>query len=216
MATAVAWYTTSQTPDEVLAWVQAHRPTGSSPSGSGSGSVGPSFVTFAYPTPNSSLIVTPASGPAGRTVIRLDASVIWTPSRNADTRLGYTASSVTVVTVNSLNPHNALPARETAPLVVHQVVDLLNALQPQIPASRNCAMDDGTRVRITLPGLATVTANPGGCGEVTVAPANGAAVQTYAGGPDLVTRVYALFGVTWSRTGDLPPGTERTGASGLQ
>jgi hypothetical protein len=221
VATTVAWYSTTQTPAEVLAWVQDHRPTGSAPAGSGSGSSGPSFVSFSYPTPQSSLIVTPATGADGRTVIRLDATVIWTPSRNPSTKLADNAPSVTVVTVNTLNPHNALPANETAPLtataplVVHQVVDLLNALQPQIPTSQNCAMDDGTLVKITLPGLATVSANASGCGEVKVTPSSGPA-QTYAGGPDLITKVYALFGITWSRTGVLPQGIERTGASGLQ
>lgn len=219
-ATAVAWYSTSQTPDQVLSWVQAHRPAGSSWSGSGSGSVGPAFVSFAYPTPQSSLIVTPASGSDGRTVIRLDASVIWTPSRGADTRLGYHTPSVTVVTTNTLNPHSGLPADETtpvtatAPLVVHQVVDLLNALQPEIPSTRHCANDDGTRVQITLPDLATAVAVAGGCGDVTVTPVDGPA-QHYTAG-DLIPRVYALFGITWSRTGGLPPGTERTGAFGLR
>lgn len=59
-------------------------------------------------------------------------------------------------------------------------------------------MDDGTRVRITLPGLATVLADPGGCDGVTVTPHTGSA-QHYAGGNELITEVYALFGVTWSR-----------------
>ena len=218
-AVSVAWYSTSQTPDQVLEWVQAHRPTGSSASGGGSGSAGPSFLTFAYATLDSSLIVTPQSGADGRTVVRLDASVVWTPSRASGSKLGYDTPSVSVVTTNTLNPHTTLPATETrtvtasAPLVVHQVVDLLNALQPQIPGTRHCAMDDGTRVRITLPGLAAVSADPGGCDDVTITP-QGGTPQYYSGGSTLVTKVYALFGITWSRTGDLPPRTERTGASG--
>ena len=220
-AVSVAWYSTSQTPDQVLAWVQAHRPTGSTASGGGSGSTGPSFLTFAYGTSDSSLIVTPQSGSDGRTVIRLDASVVWTPSRAAGSKLGYDAPSVSVVTTDTLNPHSALPATETrtvtatAPLIVHQVVDLLNALQPQIPGTRHCAMDDGTRVLITLPGVAAVSADPGGCDDVTITPQAGAP-QSYSGGSALVTKVYALFGIIWSRTGDLPPGTERTGASGTR
>ena len=221
-AVAVAWYSTSQTPDQVLEWVQAHRPTGSSASGGGSGSSSaPNFLTFSFATLDSQLIVTPESGSDGRTVIRLDASVIWTPSRAAGSRLGYDAPSVSVVTTNTLNPQFSLPATETrtvtatAPLVVHQVVDLLNALQPPIPGTRHCADDDGTRVLITLPGLATVSANPGGCGDVKVTP-QGGAPQYYAGGSALITKVYALFGIIWSRTNDLPPGTERTAASGTR
>ena len=220
-ATAVAWYYSSQTPDQVLEWVQAHRPTGSSWTGSGSGSVGPSFVSFSYPTPYSSLIVTPQSGSDGRTVIRLDASVIWTPSRSPGSVLGYDTPSVSVVTTDSINPQPPLPATEsrtvtaTAPPIIHQVVDLLNGLQPQIPGERHCAMDDGTRVTITLPGLAVAVADPGGCGEVVITP-QGGSPKPYAGGNDLVRKVYALFGGTWSRTGDLPPGTERTEASGLR
>jgi hypothetical protein len=44
----------------------------------------------------------------------------------------------------------------------------------------------------------------------------GGAPQSYDGGPELITKVYALFGVTWSRSSDLPPGIERTGASGTR
>lgn len=217
-ATAVAWYYSSEPPDRVLAWVQTHPPTGSSWSGSGSGSVVPNFVTFSYPTPQSSLIVTPQSGPDGRTIIRLDASVVWNPLRDQTTLLGYGATSVSVITTNKLNPQQRLPAAEavlktsTDPAVIRQVVDLINALRPPIPGTRDCAMDDGTRVLITLPGVATVNADPVGCGEVTVTPRNGAP-ETFDGG-DLVPRVYALFGVTWSRSSDLPPRVERTEASG--
>ncbi|WP_194923221.1 hypothetical protein [Catenulispora pinisilvae] len=219
-ATAVAWYYSPESPDQVLAWVWAHPPTGSSWSGSGSGSVGPSFLTFSYPTPQSSLIVTPQSGPDGRTVIRLDASVVWNPLRDQSTLLGYGATSVSVVTTNQLNPRQQLPAAEavlktsTDPAVVHKVVDLLNALQPPIPGTRHCAMDDGTRVRITLPGEATVDANPVGCDEVTVTP-QGGAPENFSGG-DLVPQIYALFGVTWSRSSDLPAGTGTTGAFGTR
>jgi hypothetical protein len=124
-----------------------------------------------------------------------------------------------VVTTDTMNPQTPLSAAETRtvtatdPLIVHQVVDLLNALQPRIPGTRHCAMDDGTRVRITLPGVAAVSAAPGGCGDVTITP-QGGSPQDYSGGSELITKVYALFGIIWSRTGDLPPGTERTGASG--
>jgi hypothetical protein len=218
-ATATAWYSAPQSPEMVLAWVQSHPPTGSSWEGSGSGSAGPSFVSFQYPTPHSSLIISSEAGSDGRTIIRLDASVIWTPSRNPDARLGSNAPSVSVVTTNPMNPRTPLPADEattvtsTDPAIVHKVVDLLNALQPPVPGTKHCAMDQGIRVLITMPGRATVSADPGGCGEVTVTPQGGAA-QSYDGGGDLVTKVYALFGITWSRTTGLPPGTERTAASG--
>lgn len=220
-ATSIAWYSTSQSPAEVLAWVQADRPAGSSPAGSGSGSNTPSFVVFSYPTPQSSLTVTPASGPDGRTVIRIDASVGWTPTRSPASELGYDTPSVSVVTTapSAQSAHSALPARETrtvtatAPLVVHQIVDLLNALPPETPGVVNCPMDDGTRVLITLPGLASVTADPVGCEGVTITP-QGGKPQHYSGGTGLITKVYALFGITWTRTGVLPPGIERTGASG--
>jgi hypothetical protein len=217
---AVGWYQTSESPDQVLAWVKAHPPTGSSVSGWSDGtSTAPSFVSFSFAGPVSSLIVTPESGASGHTVIRLDASVVWTPSRPAGSTLGYDAPSVSVVTVNGMNPQFAPPADEartltaTDPVIVHKVVDLLNALQPPIPGVRSCPMDDGTHVQITLPGLATVNADAGGCGGVTLTP-QGGAPQVYSGASDLITKVYALFGITWSRTGALPPGIERTGAAG--
>lgn len=219
---AVGWYQSPESPDQVLAAVRAHPPTGSSLSAwSGGGSSAPAFVSFAFPGADGSLIVTPATGADGRTVIRLDADVDWTPSRPAGSALGYGAPSVSVVTIAGLNPQFALPpaqtrvATATAPLIVHQVVDLLNALQPPVPGARSCPMDDGTRVRITLPGLATVDAEAGGCGGVTLTP-QGGAPQHYAGAGDLITKVYALFGITWSRTGGLPPSIERTEASGTR
>jgi hypothetical protein len=215
---STAWYYTSESPGQVLAWVRAHPPQGSSLATSGSGSFGPGFAGFQYSTPDDSLIVTPERGQDGRTIIRLDAVVVWTPSRNPGSRLGDGATSVSVVATNRLNPQNPLPGTDSGahtssdPAVVHRIVDAINALQPPVPGKRFCAMDDGTRVRITLPGVATVVANPGGCFDVVVTPA-GAAPQTYTGGPELRTKVYAALGLTWSRTADLPPGTERTGAS---
>jgi hypothetical protein len=215
---SVGWYETSESPADVLSWIKAHPPTGSSVSGSGSGS-GPSFVTFAFPGPLNWLIVTPQSGADGRTVIRLDASDVWTPSRAQGSTLGYSAASVFVVTMNRINPRIALPADETAtrtstdPAVVHKVVDLLNALQPPVPGTKNCAADIGTNVLVTLPGLATVTAQAGGCGEVVVTP-QGGSPQYYDGAGDLIPKVYSLFGITWSRSSGLPQGIERTGASG--
>ncbi|WP_370364971.1 hypothetical protein [Catenulispora sp. GP43] len=218
-AGAVAWYSAPQSPDQVLAWVRAHPPTGSSLSGSGSSSVGPSFVSFAFPGTLNWLVVSPLSGSDGRTVVRLDAIAVWTPSRPAATKLGYGAPSVSVVTTAPPDPRQPLPASEartqtaTAPLIIHQVVDLLNALQPQIRGAVNCPSDDGTRVRITLPGLAVVSADPVGCEAVEITP-QGGAPQFYTGGPDLIAKVYALFGITWTRTGALPQGIERTLASG--
>jgi hypothetical protein len=216
-ATSTAWYYTSESPSQVLAWEQAHPPKGSSPLSSGSSSGGPSFVSFQYSTADDSLIVTPETAPDRRTIIRLDAVVIWTPSRKPGSDLGYGATSVSVATTNRMNPQNSLPGTESNthtssdPAIVHRVIDAINALQPPIPQPMFCTMDDGTRVRITLPGLATVVANPGGCFDVVVTPAGGAP-QSYSGGSDLVTKVYALMGLTWSRTTDLPPGTERTAA----
>lgn len=217
---AVGWYETSQSPDDVLAWVKAHPPTGSSLTASSSGS-GPSFVTFAFPGRLNWLIVTPQSTSDGRTIIRLDASDVWTPSRPPGSTLGYTATSVSVVTVNPMNPQFALPADETAihtstdPAVIHEVVDLLNALQPPVPGTRNCAADIGLAVRITLPGLATVDAQASGCGEVVIA-AQGSIRQYYDGAADLIPKLYSLFGVTWSRSTDLPPGIERTEVAGTR
>jgi hypothetical protein len=202
-ATAVAWYYAPVTPDQVLGWVSAHPPTGSRAEGSGSGSAGPGFLSFQYPTPNSSLVVTPETGAEGRTVIRLDASVIWTPSRAPDSLVSGGATTVSVVTTNRLNPQAPVPAAvpltSTDPEVIGRVTALVNALQPPIPGIRMCPDDDGTRVRITLAGVADVTANPMGCGEVVITTAGGGAPQTMAGGSDLVSQVYALFGITRSR-----------------
>ncbi|MEZ0106241.1 hypothetical protein ABH920_000222 [Catenulispora sp. EB89] len=217
---SVGWYETSQSPDEVLAWVKAHPPTGSALSGSVSGS-GPGFLIFAFPGGTNWLIVTPQSASDGRTIIRLDASDVWTPSRPAGSTLGYTAPSVSVVTVNATDPQFTLSADETAtrvstdPAVVHKVVDLLNALQPPVPGTKNCPADVGVTVQITLPGLAAVAAQASGCGEVVIAPQGGIR-QYYDGAADLIPRIYSLFGVTWSRSTSLPPGIERPGAFGTR
>ncbi|MFL6114456.1 MAG: hypothetical protein ACJ786_24320 [Catenulispora sp.] len=202
-ATAVAWYYASITPGQVLGWVSTHPPTGSRPEGSGSGSTGPGFLSFQYPTPNSSLIVTPETGTDGRTVIRLDASVIWTPSRAPDSLIGGGAKSVTVVTTNRLNPQAAGPAAapltSTDPQLIARITALVNALQPPIPGTRRCPNDDGTRVRISLASVADVTASPVGCGDVVITTVGGGSAQTMAGGNELVSEVYALFGIAQSR-----------------
>jgi len=203
-ATSITWYYTEATPGQVLAWVAAHPPAGAQPESSGGSSLGPDFKTFQYPAPHSRLIVMPEAGADGRTVVRLDAEVIWTPSRNPDSRVSSGASSVTVVTTNRLNPQRPLPAAESEPLTstdpvtIQRVTDLLNALAPPIPGVRNCPMDDGTRVSVTLPGHAQVAMSAGGCGNVELT-VPGKQPQTLAGGGDLVREVYALFDVTWRR-----------------
>lgn len=215
---AVGWYETSQSPQEVLAWVKAHPPTGSSLTGWSGGPGGFSTETFAFPGRLNWLIVTPQSAADGRTIIRLDASDVWTPSRPPNTMLGYTATSVSVVTTSRANPQFPLPPDETAthtstdPAVVHKVVDLLNALQPPVPGVKHCTADLGITVRITLPGEATVAAEGSGCGEVLITP-QGGSPQYYDGAADLIPKVYTLFGVTWNRSADLRPGIERTGAA---
>lgn len=205
-ARAIGWYFTKASPAQVLSWVEAHPPTGSQLEGSGSGTSGPSFLSFQYPTPHSThstLYVTPETGADGRTVIRLDAMVDWVPSRSPDSLVQSGAGSVSVVTVTHSVPPRPLPAAETTPLrstdpqVIGRIVDLLNALTPPLGGMHSCPISAGTSVTIELDGRGRAEADPQGCGYVILT-LPGRQPQILSGGPDLVSRVYALFGVAWN------------------
>ncbi|GAA1958589.1 hypothetical protein GCM10009838_13400 [Catenulispora subtropica] len=190
-ATSTAWYSTSATPAEVLSWLDTHPPTGSTPAGSGAASTGPAFEIFQYSTPHSSLIVTPETGAHGRTVIRLDAEVIWTPSRNPDSFVPGGAASVTVST-------GSRSATSTDPAKVQRVTQLLNALTPPIGGFHSCPMDDGTHVLITLPGHAQADVRATGCGTVVLT-VPGSPPRLFDGGRELLAEVDPLVGLTGQR-----------------
>ena len=205
---AIGWYYTPMPPGQVLSWLSTHPPVGARLGGWGSGSSGPAFTAFEFPTPHSTLYVTPEAGSDGRTVIRLDATVDWVPSRTPDSLVRSGAKSVAVLTVSRSVPPQRLPTAETTvlqstdPHLVGRVVDLLNALPPPPGGRQKCPMDEGISVAVTLDGYGEAEADPEGCGRVVLTLA-GRQQQILSGGPELIRQVYALFGVTWQ--GPLPP-----------
>jgi hypothetical protein len=212
----VGWLVaTGTTPADLLAWAEANPPAGSSYSGGElAGSTGPGAAEFTYTDPSVptgelnhlQLLVQPGTLPDGRTVVRLDAQVDWLPPRPASERVPATATAMTVVETDTMNPTmltkaQTTPTTTTDPKVLRQIIALVDGLLPPSPGMMHCAADLGALATLTFragaagPVVAVVTANPGGCGDVEMT-VGGVKQPSLAGGGDLVTQVDQLLGIT--------------------
>jgi hypothetical protein len=142
----------------------------------------------------------------GRTVMRVDAMVLWLPPRPANTFIPTTTTEVTVVFQPGslgLSPQKPLaPVTSTDPAKVAAIVDALNKapILPPGEAARPCPADTGVSVNVTFLRagriVATADVDPAGCGNVTVTVVGGGTV-TLIGGFDLATRIESLLGQHW-------------------
>jgi hypothetical protein len=161
----------------VQAWMAAHPPTGSRQVGSGSsyqdGVLVESGVTYGYaPTANEfssrQVAVSFAPLPRGRVGVRVDAQVVWYPSRPSDESVpsGTTRVTATVYTRDSLagSTETVLGSRTfTDPAVVSLLARLVDSSPLTVPGARSCPADTGTGPQLDL-----VFAGPPGVPEVRV------------------------------------------------
>jgi hypothetical protein len=155
---------TSTTPEVVEAWVAAHRPTGSNPAGSGSsnryGRLLETDRTYAYPPiarrfQSRQLLVSVAPLPRGGTGIRVDAQVVWFPSRPAAEEVppGATRATATVYVHDHLSGSAETvlgSATFVDPSVVRLLVHLVDSLPLAVPGARSCPSDNGTAPQLDV------------------------------------------------------------------
>lgn len=178
-----AWWVLPGKRADVLAYIDAHPPAGSTKTASSEGGVGgmttSESVTFGWPAVTNVLatrwlVIEVVQLPTGVTGLRADAQVVWVTPRAASERIPPGARVVRVAVRRELNrrspTHRSLEVTSTRR--IDRVVALLNALPVGQPGVRNCPADFGVWVRLEFDAargaapLAVAEIDPNGCGAV--------------------------------------------------
>ncbi len=211
------WWTTPGTVADVLTYLKAHPPAGTTGpvTGSGSGQAG-SWTTLGFEAPATDnyaaleLLLT-ATSTGGKVAVRADAQVIWRPARTP-------AETVPVADVSAATAQRpgddttALSSELTIALStqqIHTIVKLLNSSDTVAPANHGCPPTTTvtTLTFHTSTGPLVFTAT--GCLDVTVT-AGGVKQPALEETGGLDTWIDSLFNVTTSPTpvGSVPPVSE--------
>ena len=224
IATATQWWRAPGRPQAVLGWIRAHVPAGFTLGGYGSGSYEPGPTAALSHSWTDQFELPPVPGvltqrwlvvlvvPDGdQTAIRVDAQVIWLPTRPAAERIPADARVVTITPVFGLQPVKRLEPRDpavtvTSPAKVAAIAAVIDGLSPFPPGAFSCPADRGADMRLTFstsprgPVVAQLSAQYGGCGVVSVSIDGRVmpALSDYTGsGQQLQQRVLAIAGVRW-------------------
>jgi hypothetical protein len=160
-------WTTTTAPDAVVANMRAHPPTGLKEGGGGSSS-GPAQDTVRFatlvptqgPTQAWRALVVSAVHSGGDTFVRVDAEVVWLPTRSPGEWAPYRTEAVLA------NGHPVTDATK-----VRALVAAFNREPTDTGAVRHCPGDTGERTRVEFvapAGTHRVIATAGFCGLVTV------------------------------------------------
>ncbi len=181
-----AWWVVPETTQQVLVYVDDHRPRGGTPSLSGqSSSSGQPIVTstgFGWPAiPGQlglrSLVVAIVQLQHGSTGIRADGEAVWITPRPRSERIPAGTRRVVVSTTEGGKTVEG-PTTITAPAEVAKAVSVLNALPAFQPGVYSCPADFGWRIRLAFyrtaaassaAPLAMAIVDPNGCGVVRLA-----------------------------------------------
>lgn len=216
------WYVAYGTPASVLATAAANPPYGMRPesretplntTGSARGATPVYAVTFdGEPVRDAiarrTLTVDAAPLGSGRTVLRLDAQVVWIPARPAGSTIPGTATELTAAPHGPLGPvggtgsaAGARPVTTDDTVTVGRVAALIDTLPPFPPGLRECPRDSGGSVLLTFrqgtagPVVATVRLATSGCTAAVLTV--GERHTTLAGSTGLVARIAATLGAGW-------------------
>jgi len=172
----------------VQEWVSAHRPAASHPAGSGSsfqsGALVSTDLTYGYPPvagrlESRQLLVALAPLSRNRVGIRIDAQVIWYPSRPVAEEIPQGVTTVTVTVYSQDNgsgsPRIVLGATIiTSPPLVRLLAHSVDSSPLTVPGSRSCPSDSGANPRLDLvfsgrPAVSTVIVHDdtNGCGGIS-------------------------------------------------
>jgi hypothetical protein len=183
---AHAWWTTTASPQAVLAYVSAHLPHGAKSSGDGSSSGPPGTVpteseTFALSPVGSVLServlgVTTAPLSDGVTAVRTDGEAVWLTPRPAWEQIPSGVERV-VFTARGADGQGRLGPSSTPRTLrgarARRLVSILNAAEIVQPGFRSCPADfaESVSLRFVSGGgrmLARATENPTGCAFVAL------------------------------------------------
>jgi hypothetical protein len=209
------WWTTAGPWPAVRSFIVAHRPSGSSGSGSGTTYQAATIVAIDvsdwFPTTGTrfntrQILFEVAPLADGAVGIRVDAQVIWYPTRPVAERVPAGAAKVRATVFRQTGLTDDAPvvlatATFTSPLVVARLARKVDSLPLALPGVRHCPNDSGTDPQLTLtfsgpPGIPVVVVhdNPNGCGSVTFT--RGTTSEPTLTDDGLFSEVESLFGVS--------------------
>jgi hypothetical protein len=181
-----AWWLLPGAPAEVLAYIRAHLPAGTTRALANRGLEGPNVPhneseAFAWPPITDVLamrwlVVEVVELPDGSTGLRADAQVVWETPRPAPETIPQGSHLLRVSVHGSLKGEQPTqrPLSVTSLKKINAIVALLNALPASQPGLRSCPIDRGIRVRLAfyarrgVAPLAVADVNPEGCGGVAL------------------------------------------------
>jgi hypothetical protein len=156
-----AWWVLPGVRSEVLAYIRAHPPAGTSIAFSGSaatrGRTTSESIAFAWPPIADVLgmrwlVITVVQIPGGHTGLRADAQAVWiTPRPVSEAILGGAhLLRISVHSVIAVNQPHQRPLHVTSAHKIAQVIALLNSLPVAQPGVRSCPADFGISVRLAF------------------------------------------------------------------
>jgi hypothetical protein len=194
-------------PQDVIAWLKAHRPVGSRIFAEGSGGKNGTPAVWSVEfdrKPAAGLLsqrglsVTAARAGDGATALRVDALVVWVTQRPATERVPAGARSIDVLVTGPNHEHLSNFSVGTRASVA-AVARLLNRLPVIQPGVFLCPLDRGLHVHLTFRGtggraaLASALATIGGCASVDLS--IGGVRQTPLAGYGFFDELQSIVGV---------------------
>ncbi|WP_370097657.1 hypothetical protein [Streptacidiphilus sp. MAP12-20] len=205
------WWTWPGTPEQAVAWITAHAPSGSRADGSGA-SVGPGehavFEGFSRPptaTLSTRTVTAGAEAFHGGTLLRVDAEVVWLPQRPAAARVPAGVSRLVVLANPGRSATGGAPtlvqlASVTDPALLRRAAALVNALPMAGEGKISCPMDRGTRLRLEFyttgsSPAAVVVSAVSGCLRVDLSVRGGPQHTALSGTTGFNEQLLALLGL---------------------
>jgi len=230
LVTRTEWYRVPGRPLTVLTWVTEHCPSGLTLDGSSgmgwmparcgsarqlppqprvpgmpTGMHFPAVWSDMFGNVDGELMVSVADDGPGEVAIRVDAQVLWLPTRLATERVPAAARVVTIAHLpgSGSQPAGDVPVTVTNPATVARIVAIVDGV-PVFPPGVivSCPLENGSGMQLTFratlsgPALAVVTAVSGGCGSVAMT-IGGRPMPTLGDAPSLQQQVAAAAGLTW-------------------
>ena len=154
------WWSYAGTPQQALAWIRTHGPSGTTPGADALGAAGNSTGALSYDRPANpqlgqrSLEIT-FDGTGTRTVLRTDAVVMWLPARPAGATITDSVTRITLVAtpggqIGRGTRRTVVLPTVTDPAVIAKIVKLLNGLPMPADASTSCPADTGADLRLSF------------------------------------------------------------------
>jgi len=216
------WWSYPGTPQQVLAWIRAHSPSGTVEGADALGGSADPTGSVSYDRPSNTQVAQRSleitfDRIGTRTVLRTDAVVMWLPTRPEGATIPNSVTRITVVATPGgqlgLRTRRtvALPTVTDTP-VIAKIVTLLNALPMIGDGATSCGADIGASLRMsfysgsgTTP-AAVAVAQVGGCDGVDLSVRGGPQGVGLDGRTDVTSKVLSLIGATFP-----PPVTHPAG-----